>query len=158
MTQINSFASIAAVRAAALAMALLFASHAQAQGVPQRLPTVQLNAGIHVMNAMVAASPEERSTGLMFRTEMGANEGMLFIFDAPAQQCFWMRNTPLPLSAAFIADDGSIVNIEDMKPQTLDSHCSSKPVRFVLEMHQGWFAKRGLKAGSKISGAPFGRQ
>ena len=60
-----------------------------------------------------------------------------------------MRNTLIPLSIAFIADDGSIVNIDDMKPQTLDSHCSTKPVRFVLEMNEGWFAKRGIKAGSQ---------
>ncbi len=127
-------------------------------GEPQVLPTVQLNAGIHVIRAMLAVEPEERSIGLMFRTEMAANEGMLFVFEVPAQQCFWMRNTPLPLSTAFITDDGTITNIEDMKPQTLDSHCSNKPVRYVLEMHQGWFAKRGIKAGSKISGQPFNRQ
>ena len=66
-----------------------------------------------------------------------------------------MKNTLLPLTAAFIADDGTIVNLEDMKPQTLESHCSRKPVRFVLEMNQGWFTKKGLKAGSKLAGSPF---
>ena len=83
----------------------------------------------------------------MFRTAMPANDGMLFVFEQPGQQCFWMKNTLIPLSVAFIADDGSVVNIDDMKPQTLDSHCSAKPVRFVLEMNEGWFAKRGIKAG-----------
>ena len=68
-----------------------------------------------------------------------------------------MRNTLIPLSIAFIGDDGSVVNIDDMKPQTLDSHCSAKPVRFVLEMNEGWFAKRGIKAGSKLRGGPFGQ-
>ncbi len=144
--------------AAAPAPATAQSTQSAPQGVPQQLPTLQLNAGIHVIKAMVARSPDERSTGLMFRREMGTNEGMLFIFETPAQQCFWMRNTFLPLSTAFVADDGSIVNIEDMEPQTLDSHCSAKPVRYVLEMHQGWFAKRGLKAGSKLSGSPFSRQ
>jgi hypothetical protein len=67
-----------------------------------------------------------------------------------------MKNTLLPLSIAFLADDGTVVNIEDMKPQSLDSHCSGKPVRFALEMNVGWFAKRGIKPGSKLSGAPFG--
>ena len=67
-----------------------------------------------------------------------------------------MRNTLIPLSVAFIGDDGSVVNIDDMKPQTLDSHCSAKPVRFVLEMNEGWFAKRGIKAGSRLRGGPFG--
>ena len=91
----------------------------------------------------------------MFRSEMPQHEGMLFVFEQPSQQCFWMKNTLLPLSAAFIADNGRIVNIVDMKPQTLDSHCSTEPVRFVLEMNQGWFAKKGLKAGSVLKGATF---
>jgi len=82
---------------------------------------------------------------------------MLFAFEEPGQQCFWMKNTLLPLSVAFVDDDGSVVNIENMKPQTLDSHCSKKPVRFVLEMNEGWFAKRGIKAGSKLTGKPFAR-
>jgi uncharacterized membrane protein (UPF0127 family) len=86
---------------------------------------------------------------------MPTNDGMLFIFDRAGQQCFWMKNTLLPLSVAFISDDGSITNIEDMKPQTLDSHCSTKEVRFVLEMNDGWFAKRGIKPGMKLKGSPF---
>jgi uncharacterized membrane protein (UPF0127 family) len=111
--------------------------------------------GPQLINAQVAATPEQRATGLMFRKEMPASEGMLFVFEQPAGQCFWMKNTLLPLTAAFVADDGTIVNLADMKPQSLDSHCSVRPVRYVLEMHQGWFAKRGLKAGSKLSGPPF---
>lgn len=120
-----------------------------------QLPRVQLSAGMFLINAQVVSTPEQRATGLMFRKEMPANEGMLFEFDQPAGQCFWMKNTFLPLTAAFIADDGTIVNLADMQPQSLDSHCSTKPVRYVLEMHQGWFAKRGLKAGSRLTGAPF---
>jgi uncharacterized membrane protein (UPF0127 family) len=81
---------------------------------------------------------------------------MLFVFDQPAQQCFWMKNTPLPLTAAFVADDGTIVNLVDMKPRSTDSHCSAKPVRFVLEMNQGWFARKSIKAGFKLAGKPFG--
>jgi uncharacterized membrane protein (UPF0127 family) len=80
---------------------------------------------------------------------------MLFVFDEPSRLCFWMKNTLLPLTAAFIADDGTIVNLEDMKPKTLDSHCAIKPVRYVLEMNKGWFAKKGLKAGAKLTGNPF---
>jgi hypothetical protein len=86
---------------------------------------------------------------------MPLNDGMLFVFQEPGVQCFWMRNTLLPLSVAFVADDGSVVNVDEMKPMTENSHCSSKPVRFVLEMNQGWFAKRGVKAGSVLSGSPF---
>jgi len=80
---------------------------------------------------------------------------MLFEFQAPSQQCFWMKNTLIPLTAAFVAEDGTIVNLEDMQAQTTVSHCSAKPVRFVLEVNQGWFAKRGMKAGTKLRGPMF---
>lgn len=127
----------------------------QAQDKPQSLPAIQLGAGMHNIQAQVAMTPEQRQIGLMFRKEMAAHEGMLFIFEVPATQCFWMKNTLLPLSAAFVADDGTIVNIEDMAPQTLTSHCSHKPVRYVLEMNQGWFSKRGVKPGQKLRGEVF---
>lgn len=139
----------------ALVSTLALAS-ALAQDAPQmNLPRVKLAAGMHQIDAQVARSQDERSTGLMHRKDMPQHEGMLFVFEVPTQQCFWMKNTLLPLSAAFVADDGTIVNIEDMKPQTLDSHCSQKPVRYVLEMNQGWFAKRGLKPGTRLTGPVF---
>ena len=94
----------------------------------------------------------------MGRRSMGDSDGMLFVFEQPGVQCFWMKNTLLPLSIAFIADDGTVVNVADMKPQSLDSHCSSQPVRYALEMNKGWFAKRGVKAGSKLGGEPFGQR
>ena len=127
-----------------------------AQDAPQMdLQRVKITAGMHQISAQVAQTPEQRQIGLMFRKEMPQAEGMLFVFEQPSQQCFWMKNTLLPLTAAFVADDGTIVNLEDMKPQTTDSHCSAKPVRYVLEMNQGWFAKKGLKAGFKLGGQPF---
>lgn len=122
------------------------------------LPRMRLMAGMHQIDAQVAYTPEQRAFGLMHRREMPAHEGMLFVFDQPAGQCFWMKNTLLPLTAAFIADDGTIVNLADMKPQTTESHCSARPVRYVLEMNHGWFAKRGLKAGHKLGGPPFGNR
>ena len=128
-----------------------------AQDGAQKLPAVRLSVGMHLIHAELAQSPEERTIGLMFRKTMAANDGMLFAFEQAGQQCFWMKNTLLPLSAAFVADNGTVVNIEEMKPQTLDSHCSLKPVRFVLEMNEGWFAKHGIKPGSKLQGAPFGK-
>lgn len=139
-------------------IALASTAPAAAQGQPQmNLPRIEITAGMHRIEAQVAASPQERQTGLMHRKEMPAHEGMLFVFEQPATQCFWMKNTLLPLTAAFVADDGTIVNLADMKPQTEDSHCSAKPVRYVLEMNQGWFAKRGIKAGSKLGGSLFKR-
>jgi uncharacterized protein len=138
------------VLAAALLAAAAFAQEAQTN-----LPRVKLTAGMHVIDAQVATTEDERMTGLMFRKEMPQHEGMLFVFEYPSQQCFWMKNTLLPLSVAFVADDGTIVNIDEMKAQTLDSHCSLKPVRYVLEMNQGWFSKKGIKAGARLEGPPF---
>jgi uncharacterized protein len=141
-----------------LSLLILLSSAAWSQESPQlQLPRVTLSAGMHLINAQVAATTQQRAVGLMFRREMPVNEGMLFAFEQAAEQCFWMKNTLLPLTAAFVADDGTIVNLADMQPQSLESHCSSKPVRFVLEMNQGWFSKRGLKAGSRLSGPPFTR-
>jgi len=119
------------------------------------LPRVKLSAGMHLIDAQVAASSATRATGLMHRRDMPQTEGMLFVFEQPTVQCFWMKNTLLPLTAAFVEDDGTIVNLADMKPQTTESHCSAKPVRYVLEMNQGWFGKKGLKAGFKLGGTPF---
>ncbi len=119
------------------------------------LPRVKLSAGMHQIDAQVALKPEQRQIGLMFRQEMPAGEGMLFVFEQAGKQCFWMKNTLIPLTAAFVADDGTIVNLADMKPLVTDSHCSEKPVRYVLEMNQGWFAKKGIKAGSRLRGQPF---
>ena len=127
-----------------------------AQSMPQpRLPTVQLQAGMHNIVAEVARTPQQQQTGMMMRTEMAAHEGMLFVFDDVSPRCFWMKNTLLPLSIAFIEDDGTIVNIAEMKPRSEASHCSEKPVRFALEMNQGWFSKRAIKAGFRLQGPPF---
>ena len=126
-----------------------------AQEPQTNLPRVTLSAGMHQIDAQVAQTIEQRTTGLMHRKEMPQHEGMLFVFERPTIQCFWMKDTLLPLSAAFIADDGTVVNLADMKPLALDSHCSDKPVRFVLEMNQGWFAKKGVKPGTKLAGDPF---
>ncbi len=127
-----------------------------AQDRPQQLPTVMLGVSFHNIKAEVAVTPKQHEIGLMHRTSMGPNDGMIFIFEQAGQQCFWMKNTLIPLSVAFIADDGTIVNLDEMKPETLEPHCSAKPVRYVLEMNTGWFSKRGLKAGAKVTGQPFG--
>ncbi|MEN9888295.1 MAG: hypothetical protein RL559_332 [Pseudomonadota bacterium] len=143
--------------ACTLWLGLCLACGAGAQPAQMHLPRTQLSAGMHRLDVQLAQTPQERQVGLMFRRDMPQHEGMLFVFEQPATQCFWMRNTLIPLTAAFVADDGTIVNLADMKPQTDDSHCSQKPVRFVLEMNQGWFAKRNIQAGYKLGGAPFGR-
>ena len=110
---------------------------------------------MHRIDTQLATTPAQRQIGLMHRKEMPQHEGMLFVFEQPAVQCFWMKNTLIPLTAAFVADDGAIVNLADMKPLDESSHCSAKPVRYVLEMNQGWFEQRHLKAGAKLRGKPF---
>lgn len=157
MTHIKPYATALTTFARRAAAGLLtgLLTAAAAQDRAQKLPAVPLKAGFHVIQAEVARTPEQRAIGLMHRKEMGANEGMLFVFEQPAEQCFWMKNTLIPLSIAFLADDGSVVNVADMKPQALESHCSAKPVRFALEMNQGWFARRGIKPGFRIEGPPF---
>jgi uncharacterized membrane protein (UPF0127 family) len=114
-------------------------------GSPQlNLPRTTLRLGMFNIDAQV-----------MWRRGMPQHEGMLFVFEQPAVQCFWMKNTPSPLTAAFVADDGTLVNLADMQPLSEDSHCSAKPVRYVLEMNQGWFAKRRFGAGTRVVGGPF---
>ena len=148
-------AGCAALTLAALAT-LAAPPLARAQEGPQpRLPTTRISAGMHVIDTELAVLPAQQQTGMMFRTDMGANEGMLFVNDDVAVRCFWMRNTLIPLSIAFVADDGTIVNIADMQPRSEASHCSTKPVRYALEMRQGWFNKRGIKAGTRLRGKPF---
>jgi uncharacterized membrane protein (UPF0127 family) len=143
---------ISRAAAAIVGAVVLSAAHAQSA-----LPTTKLTAGVHLITAEVAANDPARARGLMFRERLGPNQGMLFVFDAKTVQCMWMRNTLIPLSVAFIEDDGSIVNIEDMQPKNESSHCATRPVRFALEMEQGWFAKRGIKPGARLAGLPAPR-
>ena len=153
---LNCRRAISSLACMAALMSMLVSLDASAQDGPQlNLQRVKLFAGMNVIDAQLALTPEQRQIGLMLRKDMPQHEGMLFVFEQPAQQCFWMKNTLLPLTAAFVSDDGTIVNLADMKPQTTDSHCSAQPVRYVLEMNRGWFAKKGVKAGAKLGGPPF---
>ena len=134
-----------------LGLAAGVALEANAQGAPQtQLPRTTLNAGMYLIDAQVAMAPQERQIGLMYRKDMPQQEGMLFVFPEPRQQCFWMKNTLLPLTAAFIASDGTIINLADMQPHSEASHCSERPARYVLEMHQGWFARQRIAPGMKL--------
>jgi uncharacterized membrane protein (UPF0127 family) len=138
-----------------LALSAALLTFAQAQEPQSNLQRTKLSAGMYQIDVQIAQTAEQRQIGLMFRKEMPQAEGMIFVFEQPATQCFWMKNTVLPLTAAFVADDGRIVNLVDMKPMSEDSHCSKEPVRFVLEMNQGWFARKNIKEGSKLGGEFF---
>ena len=116
------------------------------------LPAISINAGLYVIRAEVANTFETRARGLMYRETLGPNQGMLFVFQAVERHCMWMKNTPLPLSVAFIDERGEVVSISEMAPHTETSHCAARPARFALEMNKGWFAAKGVRAGSKIQG------
>lgn len=133
---------------AVLLLAAAAAGHAQQPS----LPRVELGAGMHVIRAEVADRDETRALGLMHRTSLPPNGGMLFIFESAGIHCMWMRNTLLPLSVAFLDERGDIVNIADMQPLSEASHCAARPARFALEMTQGWFAERGIRAGMRLRG------
>jgi uncharacterized protein len=124
------------------------------------MPVVELTAGFHRIEAEVAATDQNRQTGLMQRKTMPPQRGMLFVFPQPNAYCMWMRNTLIPLSVAFLDEEGKIINIEDMQPQTEDNHCAKKMASYALEMNLGWFTQRGLKAGTRLNGiekAPRGQ-
>lgn len=137
----------------AITVALMAAVSAPGQSL-QKLPVITLNAGIHLIRAEVAATDANRQQGLMFRQKMDANEGMVFVFEEPVRTCMWMKNTLIPLSVAFIDQNGKIVNIEEMKAQSLESHCAAKPVVYALEMNRGWFSQKNIKPGTVIDGLP----
>lgn len=116
-------------------------------------PTISLTAGgHHALTAELARTPNERMRGLMQRKSLPADHGMLFVFEAPERACMWMKDTPLPLSVAFLDARGVVLNIADMQPLTLEPHCAAGEALYALEMAQGWFAARGIKPGSRVSG------
>lgn len=132
----------------------LTASLSLAQNINTSLPIIELKTSIYRIQAEIASTPQARQIGLMNRTSMPTDSGMLFIFDQKATHCFWMSNTKIPLAIAFIADDGKIVNIEEMQAETLNNHCPKAPIRYALEMNRQWFSQRAIGPGSAIQGLP----
>jgi uncharacterized membrane protein (UPF0127 family) len=118
------------------------------------LPVTNLRIGTHNLRVEVVSTDEQRAKGLMHREKLAKNDGMLFIFDEPGYHGMWMMNTLIPLSVAFLDGEGRILNIEDMEPQTLDSHAAAGPARYAIEANKGWFAERRIKPGEKVAGLP----
>jgi len=129
---------------------LLVAVSAFARGA--ELPEITLAIAGHKPTVEVASSDPQRATGLMHRRMLPENRGMLFVFPDVAMHGMWMMNTYVPLSVAFLDREGRIINIEDMQPQTQNSHTAAKPAKYALEMNLGWFAKRNIKPGTKVEG------
>lgn len=140
--------------AAAFVLAASFAFAAAPARAEAKLPTIPVRVSGHALKVEVAATPESRRLGLMFREKLGRNDGMLFVYEEPGYHSMWMMNTPLALSVAFIDGEGRILNILDMEPRTLDSHMAAGPARYAIETNQGWFAERRIKAGDKVTGLP----
>jgi hypothetical protein len=120
----------------------------------EKFQTTQIKVGAHPLKVELALTDPQRMQGLMFREKMGKNDGMVFVFDDLAYQSMWMKNTLLPLSVAFLDNDGVILNILDMEPHTLTPHMSAGPARYAIETNKGWFAERKLKAGDRATGLP----
>lgn len=133
-------------------IALVCAAAPVMLGTARAASTLELAAGIHRIEAEVASTPAGRNQGLMHRRALAANAGMLFVFPEAQRHCMWMRNTFLPLSVAFLDAQGVVLNVADMQPETEDTHCAAGEARYALEMNQGWFARRGIRAGMKIFG------
>lgn len=139
---------------AARALAALVVAAAGLAQAEAPLPVRQVKVAGHALRVEVAATVEQRMKGLMFREKLGAGDGMLFVFDEPGYHAMWMKNTPLPLSVAFVDGAGAILNILDMEPHTLDQHAAAGPAVYAIETNKGWFAKRRIKAGDKVTGLP----
>ena len=137
-----------------LLLALAVGVVAQGAAAADALPTIPLSINGQKFTAEVAATPERRATGLMHRFSLKPDHGMLFVFERAEPQAFWMKNTFIPLSIAFIAPDGRILNLDDMAPQDESSHWSKGPALYALEMRKGWFAERGIRAGDVVRGLP----
>ncbi len=119
-----------------------------------RLPAIALEVGDHAVRAEVADTPETRAQGLMYREALAEDAGMLFVYPASERLSFWMENTSVPLSVAFVSAGGEILRIRDMTPFDRTSVSSGAPALYALEVNQGWFAARGVGVGSRVEGLP----
>ena len=133
-------------------LALAVAGAARAATANEALPTIPLSINGHKIVVEVAATPERRSLGLMNRFSLQPDHGMLFVFDYPEPQAFWMKNTYIALSIAYIDERGKIIDILDMAPQTESLNPSSGPALYALEMKKGWFKDKGIAVGATVNG------
>jgi uncharacterized membrane protein (UPF0127 family) len=115
----------------------------------------QFQIGVHTLDAELALTAEERQRGLMFRESLAENQGMMFQFAHADHYCMWMKNTLIPLSIAFIDEQGKIINIEEMQANNEQTTCAKSKARYALEMNSGWYQQRRIIAGEKVEGLPL---
>ena len=137
-----------------LALAALLAAFSAGAQKQAALPTTTVKVAGHALKVEIVANDEDRARGLMFREKLGRDDGMLFVFPEVSYHSMWMKNTLIPLSVAFIDAQGTILNIRDMEPHSLDSHMSAGPALYAIETNKGWFASKNVKAGDKVTGLP----
>lgn len=113
---------------------------------------IDLSIGTHRIRAAIANNSYSRERGLMKNSRLCSNCGMLFVFPQAGKHSFWMKDTPLPLSIAFIAADGSILNIDEMQANTTHSHSARGDALYALEMNKGWFAEHAIKSKDRVRG------
>jgi|SRR5690606_29449301 len=118
------------------------------------LRTTTIQVAGHPLKVELAVTDGDRARGLMFREKLGRDDGMLFVFAEPAYQSMWMKNTLIPLSVAFVDAGGTILSIHDMQPKTLDAHMSAGPAVYAIETNLGWFARKRIGPGARITGLP----
>lgn len=115
----------------------------------------QFHIDTYIVDAELARTADERQRGLMFRESLAENQGMMFQFTRADHYCMWMKNTLIPLSIAFIDEQGKIINIEEMQPNSEQTTCAKSKARYALEMNAGWYHQRQIKAGQQIQGLPL---
>jgi uncharacterized membrane protein (UPF0127 family) len=160
MAQIAAAVAAVALPVAVFSAAALAPGSVAAQQMPagakqpSEFPHAKLTAGMFVIDAAVAANEADREQGLMYRTGLAPNEGMLFVFGENAVHCFWMKNTLIPLSIAFMRADGTVTDIDEMQAETTNNHCPRNNGVYALEMSKDWFSSKGITPGMKIQGLP----
>ena len=154
------FAFAVALPLAAASFTLAPVHNAYAQQMPPGakqpgdFPRTKLTVGMFVIDAAVAANDPDSEQGLMYRTQLAPNEGMLYVFNENAVHCFWMKNTLIPLSIAFMRADGTITDIDEMDAETTNNHCPRNNGVYALEMSKNWFESKGIKPGMIMQGLP----
>jgi uncharacterized protein len=136
-----------------IAVVLVFiASPARTPACPLELPIASISINGHVLTVELAGTPDARTCGLSRRDELPPDHGMLFIFPDFRPQAFWMKDTRIPLSIAFLDDDGKIMSIQDMAPMRTDVEYNSPgPTRYALEVNQGWFKRHAIEVGDPVA-------
>lgn len=135
-----------------LAVLLIISGLSIVYASDEKLSTVKLGILNYTITAEIADTATTRMTGLMHRTHLPEDSGMLFVFPVAGMHCMWMKDTIISLSVAFLNEAGEIINFADMIPTTHTAHCAMRTAKYALEMNSGWFEQKKINAGDKVLG------